>query len=76
MKNQKVQSARIMDSIINHGGLIGKCAALYKDNPQLSDRFIKEFAQQTYTNMARMWGHQLAEEILKYALKYERNEIA
>lgn len=58
----------ILEKIIAKGGLIGRCAQLYKHDPLLTDRFIRECVQQCHNKSAiDQWGAELVSEIQAYS---------
>ena len=64
-----------MEKIIQKGGLMGSCAELYKDDPALSDTFVRECAAwQNHFTFYKFWGQQLAAEIICYTMKYRGHQ--
>ena len=60
----------ILEKIITKGGLMGRCAQLYKHDPALTDQFIRECIAQCHNSTAvALWGPELVSEIQAYSEK-------
>ena len=67
---ENLNASSILEKIISKGGLMGKCAQLYKTDPILTDQFIRECVEQCHTPIAlQQWGEVLVSEIRTYAKK-------
>lgn len=67
---ENLKASTILEKIISKGGLMGKCAQLYKADPILTDQFIRECFEQCHTSIAlQQWGEILVSEIKTYAEK-------
>ncbi len=63
----------ILDRIICNGGLIGTTAEYFRDNDEISDKFIMECYDQKDTILAReIWGSDLINDIILYREKIKR----
>lgn len=64
---ETLEASNILEKIISKGGLMGKCAQLYKTDPILTDQFIRECFEQCHTPIAlQQWGEVLVSEIRTY----------
>lgn len=67
---ETLEVSLILEKIISKGGLMGKCALLYKNDSELTDKFIRECSEQCHNAMTiQYWGEDLVDEIKTYAEK-------
>ncbi len=60
----------IISAIIRKGGLMGKIADLYSNNPTFSEQFILEcFDQCQFESMSGFWGEEIVLMITEYKNK-------
>ncbi len=74
MDNQK--ASKILERIIEKGGLYGQCAKMYKDDDRNTGLFIKECSQQCHNQSAiDQWGKELVTDIMDFSRKNEIESI-
>jgi len=72
---QLKEAKRIIEQIIQKGGLMGSCASLIKDNNQAVIQFLIECGELTdYQHMLKHWGSSLTKQIKKVALDYKLHQ--
>ncbi len=68
-------ASRILEKIIEKGGLYGKCAKIYQGDSEKESLFIKECAQQCHNELAKeLWGKRLVDEILNFNKESNENK--
>jgi len=68
--NPEIKARLLLEKIISKGGLVGKCASFYVDDPILTDQFIRECSEQLHNKSAiDHWGKELVLEIRNYVKK-------
>jgi len=66
-QNNNQETLVLLEKIIQCGGLIGDCAAVFRNDETLADEFIRDCAQQCKeTNINEFWGDSLTAEIINY----------
>lgn len=67
---ETLEASFILEKIISEGGAMGQCAQLYKHDPTLTDKFIRECFEQCHNRTAiQHWGEVLVAEIRTYVEK-------
>lgn len=61
---------RILNGIIEKGGLFGRCARLYIDDNEKGHQFIIECFEQCHNELTNQyWGSELTNAIIRYVKK-------
>lgn len=60
-------TSRILQQIIEKGGLYGRCAKMYQNDGETAKQFIIECSEQCdKETLIDFWGKRLTQDILKY----------
>jgi len=70
-----MESVRILEHIINKGGIMGACAKKCSGDKEKAEQFILECYHQCHNNSAvKLWGEELVIDIQNY-IHIRKNEI-
>lgn len=69
-------SKNLLLKVIRRGGLYGKCATLYINEPLKRQQFLMECADQCNKVMAKkLWGKNLIKEIQKFKIQVDNGGL-